>query len=239
MPYRRRYNVFSRRPIRRRRYVSKIPYAIPPRQVVRKFSLVLPARPVGISASPNNDLIQVNNPIRPAPWLAAYAAGTQPVGLDFWIGNSTTTGPYQSGVVTYAKTHHTIWSTTSTPFIVVNWVDNSLTGTTAATPSLQMSRPGTKHVIVNDSTDLKPVTIKNRIDTLKIFQLDSPGDAFESANCLFGRTTQPSIQVYDHIKIGDPSVNAFFGTSSVWCVTKVTFWVHLRLTDMSKYDDAV
>lgn len=232
MPF--RYNR-RRRIIRRRR----IPYAIPPREVVRKFSLVLPARQIG-TASNDFHRVAVNNPIRPASWTTLYSAGSQPAGLDFWLGNSTTPGPYQSAVVTYAKTKHTVWRTASTAFGLLHFYDNSVTGTFATSPSIHSSRPGVRSVIINDNTDQKPITLKRKIDTLRVMQLDTAGDAFNTGNYLFARTTQPSFFVYDWVVPYNVSANTYLTTATdLYCVTKITFWIHMRLTDMSKYDDIV
>lgn len=233
MPF--RYN----RRIKRRRRAPRIPYAIPPREVVRKFSLVLPARQLG-TATATQDYVQINNPIRPAPWLTLYAAGTQPAGLDFWIGDSTSSGPYQSGIVTYAKAKHTIWRTSATPFALLSWRDNSTTGTTASLPNVQADRPGTILKVFNDNTEIKPYTLSRTTNCLKILGYDSPGDAFTSTNCLFGRTAQPTFQVYDHTKVFDPATNTYYSTATdIWCLTKIKFWIHLRLFDQSPFDDTI
>lgn len=231
MPF--RYNY--RRRIRRRR----IPYAIPPQEIVRKFALVLPARRINDAGQVH--YLQLNHPVKPNPSLGTYVSGTQPAGLDFWIGNSSVDGPYQSGVVTWVKVHHTIWSTDSNSHIIVNYVDNSTTYTTPTTPNIAQTRPGTKSVIINNNDDQKPVVFKRRVDLLREYGLTSVGDAFESANYLFARTTAPTTFVYDVLKAGDALTNTWHNyaqdASPLFVVTKLTFWIHLRMKRDNRFDD--
>lgn len=230
MPYRRRY--------RRARRV-RIPYAIPAQTIQRKFRLVSPVRLIG-SATATNEYLQINNPIHPLPWTTLYSAGSQPVALDFWLGDVASTGPYAAGVVTSCKTKHSVWSSTGVPFILLNWVDDSYTGTTASTTNGMMGRPGVRYFVVSDgNSDRNPLRWKRHTDITAHWGLFNSADLFETPNAVFARTTQPTAQVYEWIRAVNPASNAFYaGRNDIYAVTTLTFYITMRLRTSSAFDDS-
>lgn len=229
MPF--RYN--RRRTIRRRR-APRIPYAIPPREVVRKFSVVLKPESLGATGLEWH----LNDPTWPYRIATTRGtAGTQPPGLDYWLGTTTTTGPYSTALVTWCKVKHTCFTAQSSPRIWHNYIDTTGVTFTPASPAQLNSRSGTlMHVSNNGDDTEKPFTFKRKINCLKFYDLQDSDAAWVGTDFRFDRANSPVQSVISHVRCSDVA-NAFIATPASYVITKLTFWVHMRLQNSDHFRD--
>lgn len=241
MPYRRRYRRAPR--VRSR---SRIPYAVPAKSIVRKFSCWSPVRELGLNGDDENTL-WVNNPRAPFRWTAGPGTiGGQPPGLDFWMGKPGSLGPYTTGIPTWAKVKHVFWSISNSPFSpvqIASYWDTLNSPTTPVTPQTLLSRSGVKsRVLLNQADTAQQKSLSRKYDILKILNYHDTGDGFAAGGvAVFDAATDPTFGIYDRLSVINVNGNSFTGsaTTSVYCRTKYTVWIHMRLQDDDKFVDSV
>lgn len=201
-------------PYRRRK--SYVPDSIPPKEIVRKFKVAL--KPVelysryrdsdGVTVMPDGRRLNgfcsfPNTPVHGSSKHLSATSGSQPNGLDFWMG----TAGFNRGFVSYYKSKATInyFGTNFDSLDFMSWLDTTsvslrplpsygstasmtpatITPTTAdLTPWQFRTVPGViSKSVKNANIANQTTTLRRRVNMLKTLGLDSIDDAFqEGAN---------------------------------------------------------
>lgn len=235
--------------------------AIPPQDQKRTFTWEGPWVPYALADGTSRDMY-VNDPTHPCRNVAVYAAraaaGSQPAGLDFWIGTTDGEGPYSQAVCYRARVYRQLfWDLTNTTQQPVNQSCQVIKWCASNINNLDLSKPanvilqytGTEERLMFDPSENNHVSWSSTYDFRNWSGFSSIREMVQEKvlsnthgteyTCAFTAAASPTYVVKDSYVLFDPTTNAQFAlTPPVFCKTRIEFDCFLtRLVD-KKFIDA-